>query len=179
MFFNLVNEKSVTDAAFINWFLKELFSISKIFCWVKLSSSIGLNFWTLFWIMGLQVWTVLTKMFCRCVRIWRNYSPVKDNSLWNFHPRLRWGVVGLQSGEGEKKQSIHQSGGIRERSIMKFWILDFGLRCGVVGLQSGEKERSNPSIRPDPRKIHPSPCFVDFGLWIMYCWLWILDCENI
>ena len=54
------------------WFLQKLFSKSKIFCWAKLNSSIGFNLLTLFWIMGLHVWT---KMWCRCVRNWRNYWP--------------------------------------------------------------------------------------------------------
>ena len=71
----MVDEKSGTDAAFINWFLKKVFSKKKIFCWAKLRSCIGWNFWTLFWILGLHFWTVNTKMWCRCVRNWRNYWP--------------------------------------------------------------------------------------------------------
>ena len=87
-FFTLVDEKSGTEAAFFNWFLKKLFSISKLLCWVKLSPCIGLNFSIMFRIIGLQVWTVLTKMWCRCVRNWPIFCP---NVFWKSNLSCHWG----------------------------------------------------------------------------------------
>ena len=75
-FFTLVDMKSVTDAAFINWFLKKLFTVSKIFFTVILCPSMGLNFSTLLWIICLQVWTVVTKMWCTRVKNWQRFCPL-------------------------------------------------------------------------------------------------------
>ena len=77
--FGLVFLNSITNAAWICWYLENVFSISKIFCWTKLSPSICLNWSTLFWIIGFllgcarqnlsQKCPSLTKFLPFCVHI--------------------------------------------------------------------------------------------------------------
>ena len=91
--------------------------------------------------MGLQVWTVQTKMCCRWVRNWRNYSQVKDNSRWNFDAGFRLGVVGLQS--GKKGEAIHPSIRPDPRKIHSEILSWIEVWCGC-----------NPARRREA--IHPS-----------------------
>ena len=98
--FGLVFLNSITNAAWICWYLENVFSISKIFCWTKLSPSICLNWSTLFWIIRFllgcawqnlsQKCPSLTKSLPYCVHIISGHpiSKVTVIHRW-FHPETR------------------------------------------------------------------------------------------
>ena len=87
VFFGMVFQMSGTHAAFISWQLKKSNSISKRYCWAKLSSSIYLNWHTLFCLISKLIKALQDKICHRCVRNWRNFCPLlkRQEVKWTGH----------------------------------------------------------------------------------------------